>query len=295
MAQVAGGCRPMTGQRRCLRVVRRVLGAGPWGRLPGRAARTGLGQRPVGRRRSVAGCARAGSLGGLLRLSGLGRPPRAGGRGFSCLAGLALALRRWHGQQRAASDVARWGLCSARAAEACGRTAREWCSACAVRLDPCLSSDVLARRPCQSRGKRCLGLPGVGFLCCIPNAPALPRAISCLSPLALGARGEPEAAVASPVALASSCGGVVRGRQFGLSDSVDAVGMGSSLPPICPDECSLRTTVALASGPSAPPGAGRARATPASMRNATWLILPVVICLSQRLSHACVSMNKFRL
>jgi len=25
------------------------------------------------------------------------------------------------------------------------------------------------------------------------------------------------------------------------------------------------------------------------------LILPVVICLSQRLSHACVSMNKFRL
>ena len=28
-----------------------------------------------------------------------------------------------------------------------------------------------------------------------------------------------------------------------------------------------------------------------SRRNATWLILPVVICLSQRLSHACVSMN----
>jgi hypothetical protein len=33
------------------------------------------------------------------------------------------------------------------------------------------------------------------------------------------------------------------------------------------------------------------RAAPASERNATWLILPVVICLSQRLSHACVSMN----
>lgn len=27
------------------------------------------------------------------------------------------------------------------------------------------------------------------------------------------------------------------------------------------------------------------------VKNATWLILPVVICLSQRLSHACVSMN----
>ena len=28
---------------------------------------------------------------------------------------------------------------------------------------------------------------------------------------------------------------------------------------------------------------------------ATWLILPVVICLSQRLSHACASMNQFDL
>lgn len=28
-------------------------------------------------------------------------------------------------------------------------------------------------------------------------------------------------------------------------------------------------------------------------RSATWLILPVVICLSQRLSHACVSINTF--
>ncbi|KAL2343664.1 hypothetical protein Fmac_004949 [Flemingia macrophylla] len=28
-----------------------------------------------------------------------------------------------------------------------------------------------------------------------------------------------------------------------------------------------------------------------STTNATWLILPIVICLSQRLSHACVSMN----
>ena len=28
-------------------------------------------------------------------------------------------------------------------------------------------------------------------------------------------------------------------------------------------------------------------------RVVTWLILPVVICLSQRLSHACLSINKF--
>ena len=35
----------------------------------------------------------------------------------------------------------------------------------------------------------------------------------------------------------------------------------------------------------------RANAASTSLKNATWLILPVVICLSQRLSHACVSMN----
>ena len=32
-----------------------------------------------------------------------------------------------------------------------------------------------------------------------------------------------------------------------------------------------------------------------SNRIVTWLILPVVICLSQRLSHACLSINKFLL
>ena len=31
----------------------------------------------------------------------------------------------------------------------------------------------------------------------------------------------------------------------------------------------------------------------AAERIVTWLILPVVICLSQRLSHACLSINKF--
>ena len=39
------------------------------------------------------------------------------------------------------------------------------------------------------------------------------------------------------------------------------------------------------------PREGRVMRAPVSGRNATWLILPVVICLSQRLSHACVSMN----
>lgn len=40
---------------------------------------------------------------------------------------------------------------------------------------------------------------------------------------------------------------------------------------------------------------GRAQRARRRGGRATWLILPVVICLSQRLSHACVSMNYFRL
>ena len=43
-------------------------------------------------------------------------------------------------------------------------------------------------------------------------------------------------------------------------------------------------------GARRPPRGRSARPRPPRGR-ATWLILPVVICLSQRLSHACVSMN----
>ncbi|CAA7389918.1 unnamed protein product [Spirodela intermedia] len=48
----------------------------------------------------------------------------------------------------------------------------------------------------------------------------------------------------------------------------------------------------LATPPSAS-AVGWSRAARAGVAGgrATWLILPVVICLSQRLSHACVSMN----
>jgi hypothetical protein len=38
-----------------------------------------------------------------------------------------------------------------------------------------------------------------------------------------------------------------------------------------------------------PPQGGRASGTPC--HEVTWLILPVVICLSQRLSHACLSIS----
>jgi hypothetical protein len=106
----------------------------------------------------------------------------------------------------------------------------------------------------------------------------------------------PKAAPASRAFLAPTCEGAVREQRLGLSDAVNPAGTGPPTAPICPQRCSLRTTAAPRLGPGrAPPGAGWAHAEPASLRNATWLILPVVICLSQRLSHACVSMNKFRL
>jgi hypothetical protein len=46
------------------------------------------------------------------------------------------------------------------------------------------------------------------------------------------------------------------------------------------------------------PADGRGRAVPRSTRGPpptvdTWLILPVVICLSQRLSHACLSISNY--
>ena len=43
----------------------------------------------------------------------------------------------------------------------------------------------------------------------------------------------------------------------------------------------------LAPGPRA-----RAGVAPGALPGHLWLILPVVICLSQRLSHACLSISK---
>ena len=44
---------------------------------------------------------------------------------------------------------------------------------------------------------------------------------------------------------------------------------------------------------SAPSGGSALRASRAGFRIVTWLILPVVICLSQRLSHACLSISNY--
>ncbi|MCE3216259.1 hypothetical protein HAX54_005765, partial [Datura stramonium] len=97
------------------------------------------------------------------------------------------------------------GLCLACAVGAFVRTAHEWYSACAVRLDPYMSSDVLTRMPSQSWGRQKLGLLEVGFLCCLPNSQALLCTIGCLSPLARLLRTKPKVALMSHIFLASSC------------------------------------------------------------------------------------------
>ena len=56
----------------------------------------------------------------------------------------------------------------------------------------------------------------------------------------------------------------------------------------------LLTARARSTEPLSPQEDGREKAhqpRPDRHRRATWLILPVVICLSQRLSHACLSTN----
>ena len=78
-----------------------------------------------------------------------------------------------------------------------------------------------------------------------------------------------------------------------LSDAERFVGVGSR--PCSSDAMHFvprlerRSCLVLASPPTC--RCAEDHAVPTSRRNATWLILPVVICLSQRLSHACVSMN----
>lgn len=55
--------------------------------------------------------------------------------------------------------------------------------------------------------------------------------------------------------------------------------------------CLVSSVVRFGRSSAASSPAGRSRAS--SCTTATWLILPVVICLSQRLSHACLSTNLY--
>ena len=130
----------------------------------------------------------------------------------------------------------------------------------------------------------------VGFLCCVPTsvefeceAVPLRRAPS---------QGRGASLAAAPVFQSSglppnwpacdrSC--------FQMQNAMPARGPPSLRPPISSRSCPIRTTSSPVSAPRLIDVGDRAGR--GVTKNATWLILLVVICLSQRLSHACVSMN----
>ncbi len=129
------------------------------------------------------------------------------------------------------------------------------------------------------------------FLCCVPVAESFAVGVPIRLSTAFGGETDPKAVLAFHARFAlSGVAGTGRGCLLVLSDAENSVGMGFYSPVLLGLRSSLDTYDCCARS-DLPTPLGKARAAPASTRNATWLILPVVICLSQRLSHACVSMN----
>ncbi|KAL2224577.1 UNVERIFIED_CONTAM: hypothetical protein Sindi_3140300, partial [Sesamum indicum] len=114
----------------------------------------------------------------------------------------------------------------------------------------------------------------------VPNVPFSP----CAAPLGAAARGGPQGARCVP---RPAHGRTCPGRwpiasSPDLSDAEHTVGtrLGLCLP--------RKQAFGASCERRPPPFWARPMRAAGSVRNATWLILPVVICLSQRLSHACV-------
>jgi hypothetical protein len=151
----------------------------------------------------------------------------------------------------------------------------EWCLDRPCRLAPCPSTERSAgdpRRSCEGG----MVPPEAGSCAAYPFRGIGPLDVSLHPAPSNGRRrttGHPPRSTDPPWSRGP------RGRAT-LSDPANAVGEDSRPSP----EKKLRYNARR----PLPPPRGRGAA---SQRNATWLILPVVICLSQRLSHACVSMN----
>ena len=131
-----------------------------------------------------------------------------------------------------------------------------------------------------------------GSLCCIPAFKALvPLVDSFLVDAPTGPRSRPRV---PRVPRGLRVADVDHAGVLVASDAENHVGLGPR--PLLPTyQASIialpRMIAVLVRALPCPRASQGLRAAPASTRNATWLILPVVICLSQRLSHACVSMN----
>ena len=113
-----------------------------------------------------------------------------------------------------------------------------------------------------------------------------------ISPLHFVCGVNQKATLVSHTFLASSCDVVVYQWRLGFLNAVDTVGIGSSLALIFLIWCTLQMMVTLVSYWYVLFRAGRAHTIPISMRNTTWLIMLVLLCLSQRLSHDISQRNK---
>ena len=171
--------------------------------------------------------------------------------------------------------------------------ADEWCLGLECCLAPCLAQRTGAPDPLHVWARAtvlvpllcgsCVSYPVVWYPCLAPTFPLR-------SPL-VGLPGEfQDTPVVLPVsALCAATVACVR-VLFSLVRCT-RLGWGLRSPSVPQMIRFLGKTPAAVSFESFPSRGASAARRAGSVTDATWLILPVVICLSQRLSHACLSLS----
>jgi hypothetical protein len=146
-------------------------------------------------------------------------------------------------------------------------------------------------------GPSCVfALANDGFLCCIPIMKAFYLSQCPVSSSCCASRGRGTGWTSKHPPCSTSRAHSCALRSLGhadvldLSDAEDRLGT-RSRPLFTPKNKAFYASRGRRPFPFWSSLPARLMRRSASVRNATWLILPVVICLSQRLSHACVSMN----
>jgi hypothetical protein len=163
-------------------------------------------------------------------------------------------------------------------------------------LDPCLCNDNVPIRVSSLLGTSaylpwplsvsCVAYLNYGILC--PKNVMFP--LSAVFLCDCGARWSQKATDVSPLPLCKCARMLAHAGLLDLSVAEYNVGTGPFGSLFCPKNKAFYASCERLSIPFGCVISARSSGA-ASIRNATWLILPVVICLSQRLSHACVSMN----
>jgi hypothetical protein len=158
-----------------------------------------------------------------------------------------------------------------------------------VRWIPARAATTFPSRPFIGCSNLAFGHLRLGSLCCIPLRRHLPAQNDPVSPEVARnnrdrRRTEKHASRSTPFATPGA--GLGPRRRARILGCGTPSGYEDADPPITPERAFRAACERRSSSPRT-----SVRAMSTSKRNATWLILPVVICLSQRLSHACVSMN----